>query len=279
MKIKQMGAAALASVLLALCFGGCTARLQTGDVETAFKKAVENTMKADIYYWKENRINGKETDYRQVNVFVPQDSHYEPILNEQGEYEQVQVEVVESHNSKNLIRRVCALSGGANKNDEQKAYLFLTDYEDGKESNHTKTPMTGKEYFKSDAFRPYTLAAVLEELTELTVDDMDFSIKDSVKQKKANVTNLTFGIKEEYLKRYEAKHAKPSLYAGTKKVSIELAYDRVANVITYTDEQLDKGVSLEIEKYKIEIVYLGPKIGVPTYNAKDAKGEDVWKDA
>ena len=98
-----------------------------------------------------------------------------------------------------------------------------------------------------------------------------------------NVTNLVFKPTDAYLARYEQKYGKKSLFEGAKKVSIEIAYDRIAHIIVYTDEKLDSNLSVEIEQYKFEVVYLGPKFDVPVYNKKvkddNAKKEFDWVDA
>ena len=143
--------------------------------------------------------------------------------------------------------------------------------------------MTAQEYYQSEAFAPYLLSSRIAELRELTVDDMDFSIKDGQAEQKVNVTELSFKPTDAYLARYEQKYGKKSLFDGAKKVSIEIAYDRIAHIIVYTDEKLDSNMSVEIEQYKFEVVYLGPKFDVPVYNKKvkddSTKKEFDWVDA
>lgn len=98
-----------------------------------------------------------------------------------------------------------------------------------------------------------------------------------------NVTELSFKPTDAYLARYEQKYGKKSLFDGAKKVSIEIAYDRIAHIIVYTDEKLDSNISVEIEQYKFEVVYLGPKFDVSVYNKKirddSTKKEFDWADA
>ena len=123
----------------------------------------------------------------------------------------------------------------------------------------------------------------IAELKELTVADMDFSIKDGQAEQKVNVTELIFKPTDAYLARYEQKYGKKSLFEGAKKVSIEIAYDRIAHIIVYAEEKLDSNLSVEIEQYKFEVVYLGPKFDVPVYNQKvkddSTKKEFDWVDA
>uniref|UniRef100_UPI003FEF2D2E hypothetical protein n=1 Tax=Candidatus Fimivicinus sp. TaxID=3056640 RepID=UPI003FEF2D2E len=274
----------LAAALLTTGLTGCTKKLEEIEIRKAYEMAVRNSLDADIYYWKETKLQGKHTEYCQVNVFAGLGSDYEPLRDDNDAYSDYKISLQQtSSQPKKAVQIYCGLSQGKDKDDEAKAYLFTQSSEEDKIVSCTKQPMTAQEYYHSEAFAPYLLSSRIAELRELTVDDMDFSIKDGQAEQKVNVTELSFKPTDAYLARYEQKYGKKSLFDGAKKVSIEIAYDRIAHIIVYTDEKLDSNMSVEIEQYKFEVVYFGPKFDVPVYNKKvkddSTKKEFDWVDA
>jgi len=145
----------------------------------------------------------------------------------------------------------------------------------------TKEPMTAKEYYNSDAFSQYSVAEKLKCLQDLTVADMDFTADGAEISKKGHVTQLQFKVSDDYLKRYEEKYGEPSVLANSKRVLIEIAYEKISQIVLYVDEQIaGSSMTVETEAYNFQIVYLGPKFNVPSYNEiNSSTGEPVWKDA
>ena len=230
----------LAAVLLMAGLTGCTQQMESAEIRQAYETALQNAFNADVYFWKETKTHGSATDSCQVNVYAGQGDDYQALRDENGAYTEYKISL-----------------------------LTQATGEGGAITTLTRHPMTAQEYYQSDEFAPYLLSSRLAELAELTVDDMDFSISGAVAEQKVNVINLIFGVKEEYLARYEQKYGEKSMFDGAKKVSIEIAYDRIAHVIVYTDEQVeDSGLAVEVERYKFEVVYLGPKFDIPAYNSK-----------
>lgn len=274
----------LGAVLLALGMTGCTQELAEDEVSKAYETAVRNSLDADIYFWKEIKLKGKNTETCQVNVFAGQGSNYEPLRDENGAYSDFKISLQQtSSQPKNAVQIYCGLSQGKEKKDKAQHYLFTQTSQEDRIVSCVRQPMTAQEYYESEAFAPYLLASRIAELKELTVADMDFSVKGGQAEQKVNVTELIFQPTAAYLARYEQKYGKKSLFDGAKKVSIEIAYDRIAHIIVYTDEKLDNNLSVEIEQYKFEVVYLGPKFDVPVYNKKvkddNAKKEFDWVEA
>ena len=272
-----LGAFSLASAAVLLVTGmtGCTQQMESAEIRQAYETALQNALDADVYFWKETKTQGSATDTCQVNVYAGQGDDYQALRDENGAYAEYKISVNETHSQpESTLQIYCGLSPSANEGEEAKDYLLTqVTGEGGAITALTRRPMTAQDYYQSDDFAPYLLSSRLAELTELTVDDMDFSISDAVAEQKINVINLIFGVKEEYLARYEKKHGQKSLFDGAKKVSIEIAYDRIAHVIVYTDEQVeDSGLSVEVERYKFEVVYLGPKFDIPAYDGKVKDG-------
>lgn len=274
----------LAMTLLSVGLTGCTQELAEIEIRKAYETAVQNSLAADVYYWKETKQEGKASSYSQVNVYAGQGSDYEPLRDENGAYQEYKISVQDtSSQPKKAVYHTCGLSQGSEKGDEAKNYLFTQTVSEDKIVSCTKQAMTAQEYYQSEAFAPYLLSSRIAELKELTVDDMDFGISGGLAEQKVNLTSLIFQVKEEYLTRYEQAHGEKSLFDGAKKVSLEIAYDRISHMIVYTEEKLDNNMSIEVERYKFEVVYLGPKFDVPIYNKKvkedKTKKEFDWVDA
>ena len=261
----------LAAVLLMAGLTGCTQQMESAEIRQAYETALQNAFNADVYFWKETKTHGSATDSCQVNVYAGQGDDYQALRDENGAYTEYKISVNETHSQpESALQIYCGLSSSVNEGEEAKHYLLTqATGEGGAITTLTRHLMTAQEYYQSDEFAPYLLSSRLAELAELTVDDMDFSISGAVAEQKVNVINLIFGVKEEYLARYEQKYGEKSMFDGTKKVSVEIAYDRIAHVIVYTDEQVeDSGLAVEVERYKFEVVYLGPKFDIPAYNSK-----------
>lgn len=92
---------------------------------------------------------------------------------------------------------------------------------------------------------------------------------------------LQFVLKEDFFNRYEAAHGEPSIFVGAKRIMIEIAYEKISQIVIYVDEQMSgSSLTSETEAYKFQIVYTGPKFSIPVYNeVQSSTGEPVWKDA
>ena len=207
-----------AASLLTAGLTGCTQELEGAELTKAYETAVQNALAEDVYYWKETKLKGKNTESCQVNVFAGQGSNYEPLRDENGAYSEYKINLQQtSSQPQKAVRIYCGLSQGKEKKDEAKNYLFTQTLEEGQIVSCVKQPMTAAEYYQSEAFAPYLLSSRIAELKELTVADMDFSIKDGQAEQKVNVTELIFKPTDAYLARYEQKYGKKSLFEGGQK--------------------------------------------------------------
>ncbi len=286
MKQKKMGKAivglTLCSALVLGLFSGCSSSLTTEEMEKELDTALKNALASDLFYWKETDNRTADTIYKQVNVLSDIDQkEYVPLVDENGEYTTLRIQVIEKKNDKETYQSICGHSSGINATDEVKDYLFETVTAEDGTAVKTKQPMTAKAYYNSDAFRQYSLAEKLKCLQDLTVDDMDFTVDGAEISKKGHVTQLQFKVSDDYLKRYEEKYGEPSVLANSKRILIEMAYEKISQIIVYIDETVSgTSFTVETEAYNFQLVYLGPKFDVPRYNETDtATGEPVWKDA
>lgn len=268
------------AVVIIVAFSGCSTSLTKSEINTALSAAIKNSLSSDLYYWKETDNRTETSQYKQVNVLSDIDSkEYVPLVDENGEYTTLRIQVIERENGVDTFQSVCGESSGLNTDDKKQNYLFET-VADGDASTQTKTPMTAKEYFNSEQFQQYAVQTKLECLDGLTVDDMDFSVDGSEISEKGHVVQLQFKVKDEFLNRYEEQHGAPSLFAGSKRVLIEIAYEKISQIVVYVDEAIaGTSMTVETEAYNFQIVYLGPTFSVPHYNEVDSStGEPVWKD-
>lgn len=279
--IQKVTALVLGCAMLIASLAGCSSSLSTSEIEDAYQTALQNSLSANLFYWKETDNRGKVQLYKQVNVLSDMDDRYEPVVDANGDYPTLHIQVIEKEGGTETFQSICGISSGTGKSDEQKSYLFQTVTNADKSKIQTKTPMTAKEYYQSEAFRPYSVAQKLRWLDGMTVQDMDFSQKGCEITKKGNVVQLQFVLKEDFFNRYEAAHGEPSIFVGAKRIMIEIAYEKISQIVIYVDEQMSgSSLTSETEAYKFQIVYTGPKFSIPVYNeVQSSTGEPVWKDA
>ncbi len=258
---KLLAAVILLSMIFS--FSACGKPLENAEIDRVLQDALAETAKADIFYWKETVVNGAESAYRQVNVYAVKDDDGNPIVDETGAYTDYKMQIIEKQNQKQTKQIFCGAS--ADENGVKENILYTENFDaDGKSTGVTISPMRTEVYFQSEAFRPYLPKTILRELEGLTAADMNFDIDDGEAHTDLYVTNLIFAPTEEYLTRYAETHTEKSLFDGAKKVLIEISYGRIASVIVYVDEAIEgSSLSVENERYKFQIVYLGPKFDMP----------------
>lgn len=119
----------------------------------------------------------------------------------------------------------------------------------------------------SDSFQnKYSLNAILKEFEYLTVDDMIFDIDNDLMEHKGKTVKFSFAVTDEYLEKYRAEFGESSVFEGSKYATMEFAYDRFASIVIYATEKLGDGVSADKEIYKLEVVYYGPIVNIPSYD-------------
>lgn len=253
-----------------LGLSACGKQLESTEIDTLLQDALQATAEKDIFYWKETTVDGKNSTYRQVNLFAELDDDGKVILDENGEYTNYKLQIVEKANQKQTQQIYCGLSPSSNGSEAQNI-LYTETYDENGSPQVQISPMEVKTYIHSAAFEPYLPATLLDELRGMTAADMDFSISDGEAQTNAFVTNLIFAPTTEYLVRYEQVHGEKSMFDDAKKVLVEIAYGHISAVVVYVDEVVEgSSLTIEIERYKLQIVYLGPKFDMPSYDKKNA---------
>lgn len=261
--------------LLILTVSGCALTSYSVDeLKVLYPKAFENSLKEELYYWKETVNASDHTAWRTCNVYAEMDKKFEVILDENGEFANMKIDVYDEYNKKGVYKALCGKSASA-AGGEAKNYLFENDYDEfGSAVNYRKTEILPQEYIKDDKFASnYSLDAMLQELEYLTVDDMDFDIDNADMEHKGKVVKFSFKVRDGYTERYKQEFGKASVFEGSKYATMEFAYDRFASIVVYSEEKLGGNMTVDKEIYKLEVVYYGPKINIPQYDS------GVWAEA
>lgn len=247
--------------LLFLTAGGCALTgYSVDEIKALYPKAIENSLNEELYYWKETVNRADYSSRRTCNVYAEMDKEFEVIRDENGEFSNMKISVYDDSNG-TIYKALCGKSKSST-GGETKSYLFEND------ADNRKAEMLPQEFIKSDAFKSvYSLDAVLSELEYLSVDDMDFEVDNKAMEHKGKVVKFSFKVSADYVQKYNQQFGKASIFDGSKYAVIEFAYDRFASIVVYSEEKLGKNLSVDKEIYKLEVVYYGPKIDIPSYDS------------
>lgn len=254
------------AMFMILTAGGCSLNsYSVEELKIFYPKAIENSLSEELYYWKETVNASDHTSWRTCNVFAEIDKKYELIRDENGALANMKIDILEEYNKKNIYKALCGRSSGS---DGDKNYLFENDFDNsGNAVNYRKSEISPQEFVNSDSFQnKYSLGAMLKEFEYLTVDDMIFDIDNDLMEHKGKTVKFSFAVADEYLERYKAETGKDSLFMGSKYATMEFAYDRFASIVIYAEEKLGSGISADKEIYKLETVYYGPIVNIPSYD-------------
>lgn len=257
---------------LVISMSGCALNSYSiEELKLLYPKAFENSSNEELYYWKETVNTSDHTSWRTCNVYAEIDKNYEVIRDQDGEFANMKIDVLEQYNQQNRYKAICGRSQSSS-GDNPKNYLFENDYDDsGKATNLRKTEITPQEYIKTDAFKnKYSLDAMLREFKYLTVDDMIFEIDNELMEHKGKTVKFSFEITDDYLQKYEREFGKSSVFKDATYATMEFAYDRFASIVIYANEKLGGNISVDKEIYKLETVYFGPIVNIPSYDS------DIW---
>lgn len=256
-------------LLLLFAAGGCAlSSYSVEELRALYPNAIDNSLNEELYYWKETVNQSDYSAWRTCNIYAEMDKKFEVIRDENGEISNMKMDVYDEYNKKGVYKAICGKSESAS-GGETKSILFENDYDDLNNPVHyRKTEMLPREFIESDTFKSkYSLDALLSELDYLSVDDMNFDVDSKIMEHKGKVVKFSFKVNEDYLQKYHQKFGKDSIFEGSKYAVIEFAYDRVASFVVYSEEKLGKNLTVDKEIYKLEIVYYGPRINIPSYDS------------
>lgn len=255
--------------ILLISASGCSLNsFSVEELKTLYPKAFENSLNEELYYWKETVNAADHISWRTCNVYAEIDKKYERIRDENGELANMKIDVLEEYNKKNVYKALCGKSTGSNG---EISYLFENDFDDsGNAVNYRKTEISPQDYVKSEDFKNrFSLGAMLKELSCMQIDDMVFDIDEALMEHKGKTVKFSFAVTKDYLEKYKAQNGKSSLFEGAKYATMEFAYDRFASIVIYAEETLGNGISADKEVYKLETVYFGPIVNIPSYDSSE----------
>lgn len=277
-------ASRIITAVLALCLlfsaAACGKTVERDDsYSDKFETAVENSLKADIYFIKETKNEGKLNYTRRINVLPALEGRDStPVKKENGDYKDLRISINISDFDNNWITYRCGMSASSQKKDSAEYRFIRKEDKTGKVLKAVCTPMEPNKYYDSKEFSKNRIEYLIDELRYLDYEDMNFDIDGAQQKTVGKVVTMIFAPTEKYLKEYEKETGRKSLFDGASKVLIETAYDRISNVTVYDKEAVEgTDMSVETERYKLEIVYLGPKItDIPSFDAVDKDKKPVW---
>lgn len=252
-----------------LLLSGCTGTTVPHEEAYALlQEAVQNSLNEEMYYIQETINRTDKTDKKDVNLrALLNNRSYDMLVLPDGTYDDYKVNITHTLQGAAYMDIVCGPSSPKGK--ETVDYLFRTRYEDaGKTPVNSKTQMTTEDFIQTDEFKEnYALSSFINELAFLKESDI---VKYNAVTKNRYLVLLNFEVSNAHVEAYESETGKTSLFRGSTRVEIELAYERLISVVCYAKyTDTASSLSLEKEPYNLFISYYGAKFTVPDYDSKD----------
>lgn len=259
--------------VFAFLLSACTPQknINLSEYQEYYKKSVENSMNADIYYFQENRLNGQETKIREANVYALKDDDGNVVKSDDGSYQNHFIYATDKSDGTEYYAGASPSSSVKDKTQE----CCLKKVMDGENMIRTCQLMTASEFYHSEEFKPYRMESLIGELQELSFDDMDFTTDKAKFEEKLRLRSIAFAVKPEYLENYLAEHGENSLFAGSEYIEIEMAYERITQIVIYQEQEIER-FQTSREAYNLKIAYYGPIIHMPSYDEQE-KEQDIWR--
>ena len=295
-------------------FTGCAVPLVAGTEMEILQAGVQAALDAEFYFYDEiDNRNENDRVNRSVNISGETNDKNEPTLDGDNNYIDYTARVHEFHKKPDYSSEV-TYKVGTTKTSES-ILTFNSKIKTGKDEDKLAKyqPMTTTEFLDSTVFEEYKLSHKVEDLSKLTMDDIDLDaewvsmlFKETASFTKANeLISMKFVIKESYFdKLADENKAEGIVYEngeglvydktadktedkykdgeGVRSVlegdmiHIELAYGKLNNIIVYQYKDNDGVQTLE-EVYRFSNVYKGPNIDIFSMDKikKDYKLETI----
>lgn len=262
---------------------GCATKLDHDEAFQIMKDAYTRSIDYDIFYSKEVKLNGDNVpELTRVNSVCDLDKKNNYAKAEDGSYINHNIHIYNEIDSQMQLEIFVGLSKDG-KSDPGQNLAFKSIYtgkgtDDKAKYDKTRTPMTVPQFQNEEYYQQFKLVSKYDEINRLTRSDVVFSEKEGA-TKSFDLINLKFSVTEEYTNRYFEETGRVSTLKG-KYIDMEITFERIARIVVM---QSDPGTAsifgeAEFESYKIEVVYLGPRISVPKYNEKNSDKTPVWRE-
>jgi hypothetical protein len=267
-----IAAALVAVILVSLGLSSCTTSLSAEESFAVLKSSINEALKNNVYFWEEkikdegdSGLNIPKIDeFRSVKVLNNKDSQGNIIASE------LSAEIILRKGGNDLYLAWCGLSSSG-KNKKQVLLEIgakgRTKIENFPTATFVNEHMNGK---------GYSLQEVLKEIKGFASGETPPSwavFKDKSSTEKGKLTELTFNITKNdeykaYLNKFKEDNGYESCFANAERVSVEVTYGRLSNIICYRQEVV-KGTNfkIEINIYELFVFYFGPNIQkfMPSY--------------
>ena len=261
-KIKSVSILIVLCMSLIMALTSCGTPISKEEAMQSLKTAVENSMNAQVYYYKEVSLE-KDKINNKMNVYAKQDKDGSYLVDDKGNFIDYSIRYETSINSKNVVSMQAGKSNGS---AGEKEFLFKKDFDiEGKNPKVTMQEYPTNQVLSTSYFSDKILSYKIRELSLLELKDMNFDVKNSKLEKKGYLRVLKFQLNDSFYKKVEETYNMPSVLKGDM-LEIEIAYDRISAIIVYNNEKLDENINFLEEKYRLEIVYMGPKENIPSYD-------------
>ncbi|MFA5449909.1 MAG: hypothetical protein WC292_05685 [Clostridia bacterium] len=246
--VKLLILSILIGVLIIFPFG-CSSNLDTDEAYALIKNGIENSMASPFYYYKETLLKDGQARTTRVNLLGDIDGDYQPITDTNGIIQNYKLNIIHLQGEKIVSNLYC---GKPIATSEE--WLIINN--NGKK---TSQKMRLAQYLVSEEFKPYSLEEALLIISDLTPEDI--VITSATKQGK--VALVKFTVTNSYLASYQQKNGKASIFDGIKYAEVEIAYDRISAITTYSDTYDERSkLKVEVEPYRLHITYYGPDFTV-----------------
>lgn len=251
-------------LLSVVSFFGCS-KIDNGDAYGILRQAIENSYKEGLYFIKSSKVEANG-DSLNSNTYVMSDTDKQGygLKDDNGNYVNLKTRIerskyIKETNSYDKLTYMCGLSKPINNQLESVNYLFRVGEKQERQQMDVNT------FMDSVLFKSYSIYHYLSEIDSWKETDINFDIENGGVIKKLNVIEMYFKLSDEYLSNYEQENGQKSIYDG-KYIMLEIAYDRISNVIVYMDDLTVTFLPFEYESYSLKIVYMSPKFEIYNYD-------------
>jgi hypothetical protein len=274
-KKRTAAVAALILTVIASAFAltACNTKHNPDEAWEILQTALKNSVDAPVYFWQEwwseegsaEQKIAPRNGYRDFEMIADRDKNNDLVF-ENGAPKNL---VLKYYSSAGGTSREVYCGGSSGKNGLQQ-WLFTVDSDERNGVAKTKQPYSPYDYIKTDAFKEFDLDVLLTELIALKREDVDFSIKKAEATTKGHVTSLSFAVTEAFKQRFAEEYPdRESIFKNSYRIFIEITFDRIAAIECYRTQNDVPGLEflkVDMEYYKLWVVYNGPNIVMPGYD-------------
>ena len=284
MKNKKILAVALIALVsvIGVLLSSCSSKLSEAQAIDALYAALNKSAEAEVYYWKET-ANGRDISSDEINpyggTFIAVNSYGnlkeigKNIYDYDGDAAKYKLYVRYEKYNNSISKYESEYSIWADNVNGGKTLR-----QDDDHNSRTADPIYPyKDYGSASNFinsaeweENYSLASRLAVFGEIKPEHFDFNITKAQHIKNMNVIKVAFKPTKAFYDEYALKYGEQALSVlhGCNYVYVEILLGKISNIIIYRTQKIaGTKIATEIEPYKLEVSYLGPRFSVPNATA------------